>query len=104
MRYLSLATVVATASLTASCAPPMTAHDYPKYGFAADFPTPPKVNDTTDPKTDRHTTVFDSQSLGRDFSVMCGRRSLGKRPTMVMQPGRVRSCVRPVCAAFGRWP
>ncbi len=69
MRYLNLAAVVVTASLTVSCAPPMTAYDYPKYGFAADFPAPPKMTDTTDPRTDRHTTVFDARSLGRDFAV-----------------------------------
>jgi hypothetical protein len=69
MRYLNLALVVVTASLAVSCAPPMTAYDRPKYGFAADFPAPPKVTDTTDPRTGRHITVFDARSLGRDFAV-----------------------------------
>jgi hypothetical protein len=71
MRYLDLAAAVASASLAASCgfAPPMTTYDYPKYGFTADFPAPPKVTDTINRQNGSHVIVLDAQSLGRDFAV-----------------------------------
>ena len=71
-RLFNLAAIIASASVTAaSCgfAPPMTTYTYPKYGFAADFPAPPKVQDTTNPQNGAHITVLDAQSLGRDFAI-----------------------------------
>jgi hypothetical protein len=71
MRYLSLAAVIASASMVASCglAPSMTTYAYPKYGFSVDFPAAPTVDDTTDPQSGVHLTALDSQSLGRDFAI-----------------------------------
>jgi hypothetical protein len=71
MRYLNLAIVIASASLAASCglAPRMTTYAYPNYGFTADFPSPPTVEDTTNPQNGAHITVLGSQSLGRDFAI-----------------------------------
>jgi hypothetical protein len=69
MRYLNLAAVIVSASLAASCGIPMKAYDYPNYGFTADFPAPPKVEDTTIAQNGAQIIVLDAQNLGRDFAI-----------------------------------
>jgi hypothetical protein len=72
MRNLKIAGVVALAGVAAACglvAPRMTPYAYPRYGFTADFPAPPKLSDTTDPGTGVRVIVLDAQSPGRDFAV-----------------------------------
>ena len=39
------------------------------YGFSADFPAAPTVEDTTNPQNGARITALDAQSLGRDFAV-----------------------------------
>ena len=60
MRYLNLAAVIASASVAAACglAPSMTTYTYPKYGFTADFPAPPKVDDASNPQNSAHITAI----------------------------------------------
>jgi hypothetical protein len=70
-RYLNFAVVIAAASLVASCglAPKMTAYPYPKYGFTADFPAPPEVEESTDAQSGVHVIAIDAKNLGRDFAI-----------------------------------